>query len=75
MNVAATITGAAVTLTALAVARICMARFEAEVVASEKSADAGDRRRHAELARKWRRRLQLAATGDRRTVDAVIRWL
>ena len=62
MNTIATTAG--ITLTALAVARICMKKFEAAVLA-------GDGRQQ----RKWRRRLQLAATGDRRTVDAVIRWL
>ena len=71
-------TSAFVTVTALAVAKICMKRFEAAVAASERAGAVSDRCeqiRQQRLARKWSRRLTRATTGNRRTLDAVIRWL
>ena len=77
-TIATAIAAASVSLTALAVARICMREFEKAVVASEQADAAGDRNRQRDLqrqARKWSRRLTQATAGQRRTVDAVIRWL
>ena len=69
---------ASVSLTTLAVTRICMREFERAVVASTAAEQAGDRARQLELAwqaRKWSRRMTAAASGQRRLIDAVIRWL
>ena len=73
-----TVAVASISLTALAVARICMREFEKAVVAAADAAaagNAGGERAMAWRARKWSRRLSQATAGRRRTVDAVIRWL
>lgn len=73
-----TVAVASVSLTALAVARICMREFEAAVVAATAAAAAGNvggERAMAWRARKWSRRMTAASLGQRRLIDAVIRWL
>lgn len=77
-TIATAIAAASVSLTTLAVTRICMREFERAVVAATAAEQAGDRARQRELAwqaRKWSRRMTAASLGQRRLIDAVIRWL